>query len=126
MVQHRAGTIGRGGYYQQHHTCAAGSAVVRAERVFHGTVPARVSIGALAHICARVLIISPFCCPVQIVRRQRRERGGNSLKMAVSHSRVTYLNAEWEFAVIFFLHRSSLPSLTVHVFRLRGGVRCAT
>ncbi|KAH9970461.1 amino acid permease-domain-containing protein [Russula compacta] len=33
-----------------------------------------------------------------IVRRQRRERGGDSLKMKVSHSRVPQLNTEWEFS----------------------------
>ncbi|KAI0245718.1 amino acid permease-domain-containing protein [Lactifluus subvellereus] len=33
-----------------------------------------------------------------IVRRQRRDRGADSLKMKVSHSRVPHLNAEWEFA----------------------------
>ncbi|KAH9057249.1 amino acid permease-domain-containing protein [Lactarius vividus] len=33
-----------------------------------------------------------------IVRRQRRKRGDNSLKMTVSHSRVPHLNAEWEFS----------------------------
>ncbi|KAI0278600.1 amino acid permease-domain-containing protein [Russula aff. rugulosa BPL654] len=35
---------------------------------------------------------------VKIVRRQRRERGGDNLKMKVSHSRVPQLNAEWEFS----------------------------
>lgn len=35
----------------------------------------------------------------QIVRRQRRKRGDNDLKMTVSHSRVPHLNAEWEFSV---------------------------
>lgn len=33
-----------------------------------------------------------------IVRRQRRDRGGDNLKMKVSHSRVPQLNAEWEFS----------------------------
>ncbi|KAI9447452.1 amino acid permease-domain-containing protein [Lactarius indigo] len=33
-----------------------------------------------------------------IVRRQRRRRGDNSLKMTVSHSRVPHSNAEWEFS----------------------------
>ena len=50
------------------------------------------------HIRARVLTL-PRRPSAQIVRRQRRERGNNNLKMMVSHSRVPHLNAEWEFSV---------------------------
>lgn len=105
MEQRRARTVARG---QQYRTCAdtSESAFVRPERVLYGNVFASAPISIVTRALARVRVLTPLSA--QIVRRQRRKRGDNNLKMTVSHSRIPQLNAEWEFSVNF-LHIPSPP-----------------
>lgn len=66
------------------------------------------------------MCMSALTSMAQIVRRQRRKRGDNDLKMTVSHSRVPHLNAEWEFSVTE--HTPSITSRLPNAYFLLLGM----